>query len=270
MGKRVSKQLNKQLQNAVKNFNAKIRRLENRGYSGYVPEKLKASSVSAAATSSRDIRKEIKEMERFTKRGSEEIITTRGGYKGSRYEIGKISREKQSAIRSVKKELAKLETTKIKNAGKIESVTYAQMGDEQYINLRKRLDALQSKPISRMTAEEVKRIQKLSQKTIDKFNPIKAAQFRQNYYKMLKDQAYIINYPEDAIDEIISRLNDLSDKELVDLFNSDKALKEIANQYSERKDQKIMNQEFQANYESRIEDLFDLLSLNIEEIIRNR
>lgn len=74
------------LNRVVKNYNAKITRLANSSYEGNLPEKASVRDLRKIISSSANLNAEIKRLLRFTRRGSEEILSS--GF--SRYEANEI------------------------------------------------------------------------------------------------------------------------------------------------------------------------------------
>lgn len=74
------------LNKAVKNYNAKITRLANSNYEGNLPEKASVRDLKKIISNSANLNAEINRLLRFTRRGSEEILSS--GF--SRYEANEI------------------------------------------------------------------------------------------------------------------------------------------------------------------------------------
>ena len=66
----------KELNRSVKNFNAKVKRLETK-YAGtdvILPEKMSVKELKEIVTTRRDLQRELKSLQRFTDRGSEKVV----------------------------------------------------------------------------------------------------------------------------------------------------------------------------------------------------
>lgn len=74
------------LNRAVKNYNAKITRLANSNYEGNLPDKASVRDLKKIISNSANLNAEINRLLRFTRRGSEEILSS--GF--SRYEANEI------------------------------------------------------------------------------------------------------------------------------------------------------------------------------------
>lgn len=68
----------KQLTKAVKNFNAKVKRLEKKyeGTGVVIPERVTMQEMRSVIGTRRDLQRELKSLQSFTQRGSEELVTT--------------------------------------------------------------------------------------------------------------------------------------------------------------------------------------------------
>lgn len=67
----------KELSRAVRNFNAKVKRLEQKhsGTNIIIPEKLSVKEMKGLINTRRDLQRELKSLQRFSQRGAEEIVT---------------------------------------------------------------------------------------------------------------------------------------------------------------------------------------------------
>lgn len=67
----------KEINRSVKNFNAKIKRLETKykGTDVILPEKVSVKELKDLIGTRRDLQRELKSLQRFTQRGSEEIVS---------------------------------------------------------------------------------------------------------------------------------------------------------------------------------------------------
>ena len=72
-----------------------------------------------------DLRRKLKELKRYSNRGIEETITTSGGVTMSKYELKNIQIESRRIKANLTREIKKLQTTKPKNLGKLQTGTFA-------------------------------------------------------------------------------------------------------------------------------------------------
>ena len=81
------------LRKEIRNFNRKIDRLMKSGtpeVRSALPPKMSMKTAKAAISSRSDFNRQIKQIKRFTERGSEEMIKTKGGVKAPKFEIKEL------------------------------------------------------------------------------------------------------------------------------------------------------------------------------------
>lgn len=68
---------NQELARSVRNFNAKVKRLEEKykGSDVIIPERVSVKEMRELVNTRRDLQRELKSLQRFTERGSEKVIT---------------------------------------------------------------------------------------------------------------------------------------------------------------------------------------------------
>ena len=68
-----------ELRRSVKNFNAKVKRLEDKynGLDVVLPERMSVKELRKIVTTERDLQRELKSLQNFTQRGSEELIVAK-------------------------------------------------------------------------------------------------------------------------------------------------------------------------------------------------
>lgn len=82
---------NEQLNKAVRNFNAKIRRLEKKypDKVGSLPEKMSVKSLREIIGTRQDLQREVNALKRFTRRGSEEFVKAPAEYGNEKLRLTK-------------------------------------------------------------------------------------------------------------------------------------------------------------------------------------
>lgn len=226
MAIRYDKQLEREINRTIKNFNQKIARLE-KDERELLPDKITKKELKTATTR-RELLQRLKSLQRFSKRGAENIIETRGGIKTTQYTINELKRNAGIVKAKLTREIKKLETTKPKVFGKEQSRTFAEMGDTYYLNLIARRKALE-KNINVISPDEYDRWLKLLEKTSTKQKGV--SQFKENYIEMLTDLAYYTNYDQTKLDIIKDRIRELDASKFDKLFSEDKSIKAILDYY---------------------------------------
>ena len=82
----------KELNRIVKNFNSKITRVSKKSpnTAGFLPTKISVKDLKSGVATRKDFNKTLKSLQNFSKRGSENIVTTPGGVTLSKYEIADV------------------------------------------------------------------------------------------------------------------------------------------------------------------------------------
>ena len=264
MAIRYDKKLNQEINRTIKNFNQKIARLEKEERE-LLPSKITNKDLKESVYTRRELQRKLKELQRFSKRGAEDIIETSGGVRLTKYELNEIKRENARIKRNITREINRLKVEKPKIFGKSQSATFSQMGDTDYLNLVARRKALE-KDINKLSREEFERFTKLVEKTgrnQEYMNNI----FKENYFDMLTKTAYYFDYDNDKLNMLKQKLMSLKPNDFLKLFKEDKSIRAILDYYP------IVTNSFNAiNPDDIREDvinLYDNLVDNIDEIIQD-
>lgn len=264
MAIRYDKELNREINRIVKNFNQKIVRLEKQERE-LLPDTVSIKELKKSVTSRNELKRKLKELQRFSKRGAEEIITTKGGLTLTRYDIDRIKRENARAKRLISREIRMYETTKPKVLGKEQTTTFAKMGSINYLNTVARRKALE-KNIEKIDKTELENLKKLIGKTLKNYNYMNE-QFKENYFKMLSDLAYYTDYDKEKIRKLKDKLFMLEPKKFYELFKNEKAIQDIIYYYPILTGKAgLMNPDIIKND---VEILYDNLIDNIDEILKD-
>lgn len=238
---RYNKSLNNEINRVVRNFNNKVKRLEKSKKDLIIPERVNVKDLKKKVYNRRDLYYELEKLKSFSKRGIEKTVKTLGGSKISLYELENIKKDTRRIKNRLSREIRLKEITKPRVFGKIQDVTFAEMGDSSYLNLKARREAL-DKNIEKLTPEELKRYIGLLEKSTWRrrydFNNL-----QYNFaYEMLIPLAYLTNYPIDKIEETSRKLATLKEEHFLDLFNNEMVMKAITEYYAEaRRGNESMN-----------------------------
>ncbi len=261
----LNNRLNDELNRAIKNFNAKVKRLEKSGRDNIkIPNKVNKKDILNENLSNRDIRKEINSLKRFTKRGMENIVHGRP-LETSKWEAREIDLARKSIERRLNKEIEEYEQTKPQSFGKSSGrFTMAQMGNLRYRQLLAKLDKVVFTKPSKLSSSQYRNF--LNFIEVNKRTSLNA-QFKANYIEMLFKNAEISGFDMDKVYKISNKLMKLSNREFLELFNRDSGVQKILDWY------KIYKMEMRngANVlDNDFEDLYDDYNEfyeNLEEIL---
>lgn len=263
MAIRYDKKLNQEINRTIKNFNQKIARLEKQDRE-LLPSKITKKDLKSNVYTRTELYRKLKELQRFSNRGAEDIIATGGGARLTRYDYQNIKRENTRIKRNITREINRLRVEKPKIFGKIQSSTFSEMGDTYYLNLVARRKALE-KDINKLSKEELERFRKLVEKT-GKSQQYMNSIFKENYFEMLTDLAYYFNYDNDKLNLLKQKLMKLKPNDFLKLFKDDKSIRAILDYYP------VVTNSFNAinpdDIKEDVVNLYDNLIDNIDDIIK--
>lgn len=263
MAIRYDKKLNQEINRVIKNFNQKIARLEKQERE-LLPSKITKKELKEDVYTRTELKRKLQELERFSKRGAEEVVETKGGVKLTQYDLSNLKRESARVKRNITREINRLKVDKPKIFGKEQSSTFSEMGDTDYLNLVARRKALE-KNINQLSKDEFERFSKLVEKTgrnQQYMNNI----FKENYFKMLTDLGYYFEYDNKKLDYLREKLMNLKPNDFLKLFKEDKSIRAILDYYP------VVTNSFNAinpdDIKEDVVNLYDTLIDNIDEIVQ--
>lgn len=263
MAIRYDKKLNQEINRTIKNFNQKIARLEKQDRE-LLPSKITKKDLKSNVYTRTELYRKLKELQRFSNRGAEDIIATGGGARLTRYDYQNIKRENTRIKRNITREINRLRVEKPKIFGKTQSSTFSEMGDTDYLNLVARRKALE-KDINKLSKEELERFRKLVEKT-GRSQQYMNSIFKENYFEMLTDLAYYFNYDNDKLNLLKQKLMKLKPNDFLKLFKDDKSIRAILDYYP------VVTNSFNAinpdDIKEDVVNLYDNLIDNIDDIIK--
>ena len=264
MAIRYDKKLNQEINRTIKNFNQKIARLEKQERE-LLPSKITKKELKDNVYTRTELRRKLKELQRFSNRNAEDIITTSGGVRLTQYDYQNIKRENARIKRNITREINRLRVEKPKIFGKLQSSTFSEMGDSDYLNLVARRKALE-KDINKLSKDEFGRFKKLVEKT-GKSQQYMNNIFKENYFEMLTDLAYYFDYDNDKLNLLNQKLMKLKPNDFLKLFKDDKSIRAILDYYP------IITNSFNAinpdDIKEDVVNLYDNLIDNLDDILKD-
>lgn len=264
MAIRYDKKLNQEINRTIKNFNQKIARLEKQDRE-LLPSKITKKDLKSGVYTRTELRRKLKELQRFGRRGAEDIIETSGGVRLTQYSYQNIKRENARIKRNITREINRLRVNKPKIFGKTQTSTFSEMGDHDYLNLVARRKALE-KDINKLSRDELERFTKLIEKT-GKNQQYMNSIFKQNYFDMLTDLGYYFDYDNDKLNILKQKLMNLKPNDFLKLFKEDKSIRAILDYYP------IVTNSFNAinpdDIKEDVINLYDNLIDNIDMILQD-
>lgn len=227
MAIRYDKKIENEITKTVRNFNAKISRLE-KNERELLPDKVSKQAIKQINNRA-DLKRKLKELQRFSKRGAEDIITTKGGVRITQYSLNNLKQQSKRVKQNITREITRLKTEKPKVFGKEQDITFAQMGDDYYLTTLKRKEKL-NKSFLELSQEEFESYENLVNRLTQNEAYMNYV-FKQNYLKMLTDLGYYYKYSKTKLKIIKERLMALDKSDFLELFRSDKSISAVLNYY---------------------------------------
>ena len=271
MAIRFDKKLNQEINRTIKNFNQKVARLE-RQERELLPSKITKKEITSLS-SRKELKNKLKELQSFSKRGAEDVITTSGGARLTRYELENLKHQQAKVKAALTREINQMKVTKPKIFGKEQDVSYAEMGDEEYLNALAKRKYLEEKDIDKLSQEKLENYKKILEKT-EQQRLYMNTTFKKNYENMLFDMAYYFNYDATKVKEMKEKIDKLNPNDFLRLFKEDKSIRAILDYYpivtdtfNPKEKRKVgVNPE---DIEQDVKNLYDALYENIEDILRD-
>ena len=264
MAIRYDKKLNQEINRTIKNFNQKIARLEKQDRE-LLPSKITKKELKDNVYTRTELYRKLKELQRFSNRNAEDVITTSGGVRLTQYDYQNIKRENARIKRNITREINRLKVEKPKIFGKTQTSTFSEMGDQYYLNLVA-IRKVFEKNINKLSRDEFERFKKFVEKT-GKGQQYMNNIFKENYFEMLTTLAYYYDYDKEKLDEMKNKLMKLKPNKFLKLFKEDKSIRAILDYYP------VVTKSFNTinpdDIEEDVMNLYDALYYNLDDILKD-
>ena len=236
---RWNSQLKAELRATVKSFNAKIRRLQNKGVTAaLLPDMISSKEIQRGITSRRDLERRLSQLRDFTSAGV--VERSEGGVLGTNqlfiYRVG----EANKAINQIKQEYNRIEAIPTR---------YPMMKSEYQANLDAKMEYL-SRDIRKLDVRQLnifnRNLLTYEQKTIKDEN------FYNNFAKMIMFNAYQAGLPAELTSRILDKFDKFTPAELLEMyateptFNAVKEMYERGKKEGYQKDSQEVKEEYEA------------------------
>ena len=239
MAIRWNSQLKAELRATVKSFNAKIRRLQNKGVTAaLLPDTISSKEIQRGITSRRDLERRLSQLRDFTSAGV--VERSEGGVYGTNqlflYRVG----EANKAINQIKQEYERIEAIPTR---------YPMMKSEYQANLDAKMEYL-ARDIRKLDVRQLnifnRNLLTYEQKTIKDEN------FYNNFAKMIMFNAYQAGLPAELTSRILDKFDKFTPAELLEMyateptFNAVKEMYERGKKEGYQKDSQEVKEEYEA------------------------
>lgn len=217
---------NDDLRKAVKNFNAKISRLEKKNpeIKNALPERVTVKQMRELIDTRQDLKRELNALKRFTKRGAEELVTIPDNdynLQTTKWQKNEMARRVGIINRKRKKRLEQISEIEATSRGEKLGYTRGQFGmgkaDE---NALKPMNAFTRKMTRRDLNKKFRTIAKESQSS---YWHVRELQLMNNY-----KQALLENFNPDDVKDILDAIENMGFEQFYTTFQSEGANFETA------------------------------------------
>ena len=240
MAIRYDQKLNKQILSTVRNFNAKVARLEREG--SYTPvDKVSIREIKENFQNRRELESYLRELRKFSQRGVERIAyVDRWGKEFSLYDFKVGGMRQRRAIREAERLLAEARTQKMTEGGIPEEQSL--MGTDYAATLEANLQKLKATRFHqrRLTAEKKAQLVRASRAAIGS----KKYQFaiKDNFFRHLSILGESAGLSDSYIEEIKNGLKQVSGKDFEKLRQAEELINAIETYYPQWKNAKTKKQ----------------------------
>lgn len=228
MAIRYNQELNTSINSIIRNYNAKIRRLERSAEEFILPEKISAKELKETAKTRRELDLMLKDLQRFSKRGMEQTVRFASGIEMSKYQEYKLKRNLKIAKAKTTRDINSFKSTPIKVFGVAQSTPHEY--DDAYLNLKAQREQLE-KNINDLTPTQLKRLEANIEDIL--VSAELEEQYKSNWLDLIDKLSYYGNVDKEQIEEIKKRINKLSASNFTKMWRNEKSIKAIQELYKD-------------------------------------
>ena len=263
MAIRYNQKLDTSINRIVRNYNAKIRRLEKSAEELYLPDLTSVKLIKENATNRKELMRMLKDLELFSKRGMEKTVRFSSGVEMSRYETEKLKRNLRSAKISVSRQMKSFKDTPITIFGVKQTTPH--IYDEAYINLQSQRELL-NKDINKLTKKQISRLEGNIKDILYSYE--EDNRYKENWIDMLEKLSYYGKLDINKVEEIQKKLGKLSPSNFTRLYRNEKSIKAIQEKYIEIvRNKGNVDEAFIHDLEETLETFYQNLDVIVEDYV---
>lgn len=213
---RWSEQDTNELNRAIRNFNAKVTRLSknNPEISNILPEKVSAKEIRKLIDTRQDLKREINMLKRFSKRGSEAIVTiddTEHNIRMTKWMKTEMNRRIGIINRKRQKRLEDIEKLEMTSRGKKLGYTRGQLGMGSTI--RASLEPMKAFYYTMENFDVKRRWKSILKQSKDDYFTQQDFSMRENFIKAIQE-----NFHYENVSDIVNAIQNMDIKEFFNVF----------------------------------------------------
>lgn len=261
MAVRYNASINRNINQVVRNYNAKIRRLEKAEEELYLPELTSVKEIKETVKNKRELDRMLKDLQRYSERGMEQTVRFSSGVEMSKYSEYKLKRNLRIAKAKATREISSFKSTPIKVFGIPQSTPPEY--DEAYLNLKSQREKL-DKDINRLNKRELERLQSNINDILYSYDM--EEQYKSNWLDMIEKLGYYGEIDPGKIEAIKERLRTISPTNFTKLYRNEKSIKAIQELYQDViRNKGMIDQELSSD----IQDIVSNFYSNIDIILKD-
>lgn len=269
MAIRYDKKIQNEIKRIVRNYNAKITRLEKSiTYNNVIPERVRVSDITGndlkkpMFTNRKDLKRYLEDLGEFTKRGAEKPISQNSNI--PTYLYNQIRRKQRRVRPTLTRAINIYEKENVTIGGKKQVDKVATRENLEYKNLLAKMEKRINTDLSKLSGEE---LLQLNEKLTTLTRTGRNKEFQRNFIDILMKDASTYGQDINRVKEIQKKLNRLNSTQFYHLSITEDTIRNILAYYkkigeTDFNDYKSLNQnEINTNFE----ELYD----NIDQILDN-
>ena len=261
MAVRYTKNLNININRIVRNYNAKISRLEKVEEELYLPEKTSVALIKESVNNRRELNKMLRDLQKFSERGMEETISFSSGIEMSKYQSVILKRNLRIAKAKTTRQIKSFTGTPIKVFGIPQNTPHEY--DESYLNLKAQREKL-DKDISKLSKKELERLESNINDILYSYEM--EEQYKENWIDMIEKLSYYGDIDSSKKDMIIKRINNISPSNFTKLYRNEKSIKALQELYQDVvRNKNMVDDELSAD----IQDVMSNFYNNLDVILKD-
>lgn len=260
MAIRYNKELNTSINAIVRNYNAKISRLEKVAEELYLPEKTSVKEIKESAKNRQELNRMLKDLQRYSERGMEKTVRFTSGVEMSKYQSETLKRNLRIAKAKATRQLNSFTSTPIKVFGIPQNTPHEY--DEAYINLKAQREKL-DKDISKLNKRELERLESNINDLLESYEM--EEMYKNNWLDMIDKLGYYGEIDSSKIEAIKERIKNISPSNFTKLYRNEKSIKALQELYRDVVRNKTVDDELVSD----IDDVMSNFYSNLDIILKD-
>lgn len=227
-----NKQFEARMNKIVRNFNAKVNRLQKQGMK-YLPEKTSVAELKANYFERDSLKRRLKQLERFSTKGAEDIVELGGGAKATKWQVNTLLSDMKYMKQYYSRKIDTYGNIIPTVSGQKQTVSYARMGDAKYENLKVLRKSL-NKDINKLDQSDFNRLNRKVKSQIRRKEQQKYI-FWANYFTFLEDVGYKADIDPELIERVKNKLSNIDIDDFMALYEHEEGVLDLVDYYNIQK-----------------------------------